>query len=208
MFSTVSGVTVIFPFSFTSPLSTAISRVESALRASPLANSAIVASISSEISTSCPPKPRGSAIARLKSPVSSSVFSACNTNTLQRDRSAPFTSNEGFSVVAPISIMLPFSTYGKKASCCALLKRWISSTNRMVFSPKRLPFSACSMTCFISFIPLVTAEKSIKLAFVRFAMMRASVVLPTPGGPQNIIEPVLSPSISLRSTLPSPKRCF
>ena len=33
------------------------------------------------------------------------------------------------------------------------------------------------------FMPLVTAEKSIKFAFVRFAMMRASVVLPTPGGP-------------------------
>ena len=105
-------------------------------------------------------------------------------------------------------IMLPFSTNGRKASCCALLKRWISSTNRIVRSPKRRFFSACSMTCLISLMPLVTAEKSIKFAFVRFAMMRASVVFPTPGGPQNIIEPTLSLSMSLRNTLPSPSKCF
>ena len=208
IFSTVSLVTVILPFSSTSPLSTAISSVESALRASPLANSAIMVIISGDMSTSCPPKPRPSFMARLKRPASSSVFNACSTNTLQRERSAPFTSNEGFSVVAPMSIMLPFSTNGRKASCCALLKRCISSTKSMVFAPNLRPFSACSITCFISFMPLVTAEKSIKLALVRLAIMRASVVLPTPGGPQNIMEPILSLSIILRSTLPSPKRCF
>jgi hypothetical protein len=32
-------------------------------------------------------------------------------------------SNEGFSVVAPIRTMVPASTNGRKASCCALLKR-------------------------------------------------------------------------------------
>ena len=76
----------------------------------------------------------------------------------------------------------------------------------MVFEPNRLPFSASSITCLISFIPLVTAEKSMKLALVLPAIMRASVVLPTPGGPQNIIEPILSLSISLRNTFPSPRR--
>ena len=45
------------------------------------------------------------------------------TYTRQRDSSAPFTSNEGFSVVAPISTMVPFSTCGRNASCCARLKR-------------------------------------------------------------------------------------
>ena len=37
-------------------------------------------------------------------------------------------------------------------------------------------------------MPLVTALKSMKLAWVRPAMMRARVVFPTPGGPQKIIE--------------------
>ena len=36
------------------------------------------------------------------------------TNTLHRERSAPFTSKEGFSVVAPMRMMLPFSTKGRK----------------------------------------------------------------------------------------------
>ena len=40
----------------------------------------------------------------------SSSSSALRTNTLQRDKRAPLISNDGFSVVAPISIMLPFST--------------------------------------------------------------------------------------------------
>ena len=55
-------------------------------------------------------------------------------------------------------------------------------------------------------MPLVTAEKSIKAALVRLAMMRASVVLPTPGGPQKIIDEIWSLSISRRSTLPGPSR--
>ena len=205
--STVSTVTETLPSSLVSPLSTAISRVDSALRASPFANPAIAAIHSSDIAISVAPNPRTSASARFKSPTSSSVLSACNTNTLQRDRSAPLTSNDGFSVVAPIRIMLPFSTNGKNASCCALLNLCISSTNSTVFSPNRLFFSACSITCLISFIPLVTAEKSMNLAFVPPAIMRASVVLPTPGGPQKNIEPILSPSIIRRSTLPLPKSC-
>ena len=57
-------------------------------------------------------------------------------------------------------------------------------------------------------MPLVTAEKSTNLDLVRWAMMRAKVVLPTPGGPQKIIEPMLSPSMSLRKIFPSPKRCL
>ena len=63
--------------------------------------------------------------------------SALRTNTLQRDKRAPLISNDGFSVVAPISIMLPFFLQkAKKASCWDLLKRCISSTNKIVFSPK------------------------------------------------------------------------
>ena len=57
-------------------------------------------------------------------------------------------------------------------------------------SPRR-----CCITARISWMPLVTAEKSMNFAFVRLAMMRASVVLPTPGGPQKIMEERWSPSI-------------
>ena len=45
------------------------------------------------------------------------------------------TLGDGFSVVAPISVIVPSSTCGRNASCCALLKRWISSTKRIVRLP-------------------------------------------------------------------------
>ena len=205
--SNVSGVTVTLPSASILPLSTSISSVDSAVRASPLAKVAVAVSSSSGMCTCCPPKPRSSRSARASSDASSSVVSACSTNTLHRDSSAPLISNDGFSVVAPMRMMLPFSTNGKNASCCALLKRWISSTNTMVFSPKRWFSSARVMTARISRMPLVTAEKSINVARVVRAMMRASVVLPTPGGPQKIMEEIWSLSISRRSTLPSPSRC-
>ena len=56
-------------------------------------------------------------------------------------------------------------------------------------------------------MPLVTALKSMKLAWVRPAMMRARVVFPTPGGPQKIMEEMRSWSINCRKIFPSPKRC-
>ena len=46
-----------------------------------------------------------------------------------------------------------------------------------------------------------------KEALVCRAMTRASVVLPTPGGPQKIMEPMLSEEIRRRSTFPGPSRC-
>ena len=54
--------------------------------------------------------------------------------------SALLTSKYGFSVVAPIRMTVPFSTHGSRASCCALLKRWTSSTKRIVrwpYCPRR-----------------------------------------------------------------------
>ena len=107
---------------------------------------------------------------------------------MQRDSSAALISKDGFSVVAPMRMMLPFSTNGRNASCCALLKRWISSTNSSVLSPIARAFSARCMTSLISLIPLVTALKSTKFACVLPAIRRASVVLPTPGGPQKIMD--------------------
>ncbi len=99
------------------------------------------------------------------------------------------TENEGFSVVAPISRIVPFSTCGRKASCCALLNRWISSMNRIVrrFLSASRAF-AWSMTALTSLMPLMTALSGWKAMSVWPAMRRASVVLPQPGGPHRMRE--------------------
>ena len=196
------------PASELSPFKTTISSVFSAVLASPLANMASIRSCSSVMRTCCEPKPRSSCRACFSSSTRSETSSAFSTNTLQRERSAALTSNDGFSVVAPIKIILPFSTYGKKASCWALLKRCISSTNTIVFLPYRRASSASFITALISRIPLVTALKLIKCACVCLAMILASVVFPTPGGPQKIMEETISFSIRLYSIFPFPSRCF
>ena len=70
--------------------------------------------------------------------------------------------------------------------------------------PNLILFSAFSMTFFISLMPEVTAEKLINSDLVSWAMILAKVVLPTPGGPQKIIEDILSVSIIFLKSLPSP----
>ena len=72
----------------------------------------------------------------------SSGLSGWSTNTRVRESSAPITSKLGFSVVAPIRVMVPSSAGGSRLSCCALFSRWISSTKRIVCSPPGLePFA-------------------------------------------------------------------
>jgi hypothetical protein len=58
-----------------------------------------------------------------------------STYTCARESSAPITSKDGFSVVAPMKVRSPDSTCGRNASCCALLKRCTSSTKMMVERP-------------------------------------------------------------------------
>jgi hypothetical protein len=41
---------------------------------------------------------------------------------LHRDKSGATTANDGFSVVAPISVKVPSSTCGRNASCCGLVE--------------------------------------------------------------------------------------
>jgi hypothetical protein len=43
-----------------------------------------------------------------------------------------FTVKLGFSVVAQINVIVPFSTKGNKVSCCDLFQRWISSKKTRV----------------------------------------------------------------------------
>ena len=116
----------------------------------------------------------------------SSFVSGSRTSTRERDRSGLITSKLGFSVVAPIKIIVPSSTWGKNASCWALLKRWISSTKRMVCIPSRRFWAALSITLTTSAFPEVTALSSTNSAPVPLAIILARVVLPLPGGPQSI----------------------
>lgn len=51
----------------------------------------------------------------------SSALNFSITTTLHLLSSALFKLNEGFSVVAPIRIIVPFSTWGRNVSCCSLL---------------------------------------------------------------------------------------
>ena len=125
-----------------------------------------------------------------------------------RERKAGITSKVGFSVVEPIIVIVPFSTYGRIASCWALLKRCTSSMKRIVcrlwsFKSSR----ACSTTRRKSATPALTALSSTKLRLVTREMMRARVVFPEPGGPQKIMETTTSFWISLRRGLPSPIKC-
>ena len=160
---------------------------------------------SSLISIASFPRPRSlSATARRNSPSICSVDSACSTYTRVRESSGAITSNEGFSVVAPIKVMFPASTCGRNASCCALLKRCTSSTKTMVRLPACRVRSAAAITSLISLIPVSTALNAINSDCVIRAISRASVVLPHPGGPHKIIEPISSRSICVRSGFPGP----
>ena len=180
----------------------------SAERASPFANRAIARSASSSASGLSRPSPRStsvSAVRRIDTIASSS--SGLSTNTFDRDSNAALTSNDGFSVVAPIRTMSPLSTRGRKASCWALLKRWISSTKTIVRLPvMRRRCSAVAMTSFTSLMPDSTALKATNSAFVRSAISRASVVLPVPGGPHRMIDCSRSRSIISRSGRPGVTR--
>ena len=78
--------------------------------------------------------------------------------------SAEFTSKEGFSVVAPMKTMVPSSTWGRKASCWALLNRCTSSTKRTVPRPIARFDRAASTAARMSLTPARTAESPMKSA--------------------------------------------
>lgn len=75
-------------------------------------------------------------------------------------------------------------------SCCALLKRWISSKNKTVFFPVKAsnPF-ASSNTARTSLIPDEVALSSLNVQLASRASSLESVVFPQPGGPQSIMLP-------------------
>jgi hypothetical protein len=89
-------------------------------------------------------------------------------------------------VVAPTTTITPDSICGRKPSCWALLKRWISSTNNSVPRPWEWRNFAASNTRRRSATPVKMALICSKCISVASASSRAMVVLPTPGGPHNI----------------------
>ena len=100
-----------------------------------------------------------SSVTALFNKVNRSAFSNdFKTYTWQRESNGRMTSNEGFSVVAPIKVTTPVSTALSRESCCDLLKRCISSINRIgeTVLKKRLPF-AFSITSRTSFTPELIA---------------------------------------------------
>ncbi len=146
-------------------------------------------------------------IARRSRISTSAALSACSSITCARDSSAELTSKYGFSVVAPISVTRPSSTAGSSASCWALLKRWISSRKKIVARPPLRRTSARSITARTSALPAAVALSSSNAASALVATIRASVVLPDPGGPYRTIENGRPSSIARRSALPSPSTC-
>lgn len=123
---------------------------------------------------------------RFKTSKIADLLKGLTMTTRERERRGEMTSKEGFSVVAPIKVMRPDSTWGRKASCWALLNLWISSTKSTVRVFKFQLTLARATTSSMSFLPAVTAEISIKSALNSLARILARVVLPVPGGPQKI----------------------
>ena len=88
----------------------------------------------------------------------SSFSNDFSTYSWQRESKGRITSNEGFSVVAPIRVTTPVSTAPNRESCWDLLNRWISSMNRMGLAcEKKRLLLAFSITSRTSFTPEVTA---------------------------------------------------
>ena len=143
-----------------------------------------------------------SSSARASSFSTASASSDLNTSTRARDSIGAISSNDGFSVVAPTSTMVPSSITGRKLSCCARLKRWISSTNSSVPCPVSRRARASSNTFLRSATPENIALICTNSRLVSCASSRATVVLPVPGGPQKISEPSDALS-SMRVSAPS-----
>ena len=183
--STLSLVTTLRPSASGVRLSTTSSKVFNNLLASPplARNKASVSSNATALAAMC----SSSFKARVIRPWSTSAESGSSTYVWQRLRKAGMTSNEGFSVVAPSSVTVPASTAPSKLSCWDFENRWISSMNNNA-RPANMPSRFTeSKTLRTSLTPLWIALKLWNGLPDSWAISRASVVLPTPGGPHKIM---------------------
>ena len=163
------------------------------MRASPLANSAMA---SQQLRRPCPPSARRSR-AGPSAPVAAGrsgrpCVRACSTNTLHRDKQRPVDLEGGVFRGGADEHDAAFFHKGQKRVLLGLVEAVdLIHKDDGLFAVQRRLCSACCITSRISLMPLVTAEKSMNAALVRLAIIRASVVLPTPGGPQKIMEEML-----------------
>lgn len=139
--------------------------------------------------------------------ITSSVRIGSRTYVLHRERSALMTVKLGFSVVAPMSVMIPFSTHGRSTSCCDLDQRCISSRKSIVCCPDLKLFCALEMILTTSSFFERTPERWKNSASSEFAMTRASEVLPHPGGHQRRIDGSLPASMNFLIDFPAHMRC-
>ena len=139
--------------------------------------------------------------------MSSSVSGSRRSSRL-RESSGEITEKNGFSVVAATRVTQRFSTPGSRASCCALLNRCTSSTNRTVSWPVATSSArAASIAARTSFTPAETADTSTKRRSVCWLRIAAIVVFPVPGGPHSSSDMDWSPSTSCRSGEPGARSC-
>ena len=181
--ASISFVMTFRPFSSAITMEERISSALSRRRASPAANDTRERSTPSSNEMFSARSPSGEVTARPMRRSRLSSLRLLRTNTRQRESSALLSANEGFSVVAPMNITVPFSIRGRNASCCVLLKRWTSSTKSTVERPRSRLNSASFAASLMSAMPAVTAEMTIDLALTRAVRIFASVVLPVPFGP-------------------------
>ena len=114
----------------------------------------------------------------------SSTGTGSSWKICDRETSGEFTWKYGLCVVAPMNLTTPRSMCGSSTSCWALLKRWISSMNRMVVSPRKSrQVRAWSIFARISATLDSTPLSDSKREPVVRAITLASVVFPVPGGP-------------------------
>ncbi len=123
---------------------------------------------------------------------------------MQRDSSGVTSEKYGFSVVAPISVIVPSSTEGSRTSCCDFDQRCTSSTNSTV---RNMPDAASFMTLRASATPEETADSCTRLPPTASASRYARVVLPVPAGPHRTIDGRWPPSSRSVRARPPPIRC-
>ena len=104
-------------------------------------------------------------------------------------------------------VMSPRSTWGRKASCCALLKRWISSTKTMVRRPMRGALGI-GHHCF-DFLDAAEhgaeRQRTPHWSCARSDLRQRRFA--DAGRAPEDDEPISSRSICVRSGLPGPSRC-
>ena len=109
----------------------------------------------------------------------------------------------GFSVVAPIKVMIHFSTNGNNVSCCALFRLCISSKNTIDAFAKLKFIFACFMISTKSSFLLITQDNSRNCASIFFAIILANVVFQVHAGPQKSIDGIylLSKKLDIGSNI-------